>query len=134
MTNLNNKQGPVEHSELIERFLGITNNNENKYARAYGGILELDCDSTLKLLIIVMIDDARLNKGWVKWAQNTYADKLCKSRNSIHLWFKRLEDEGILIPSETNKAGGRKNKHVLDLLLFIKKYSKSVLQVDTPLV
>ncbi|MEK6264620.1 MAG: hypothetical protein N2B06_07630 [Clostridium sp.] len=134
MTNLNKRKEPVEHQKYIDRFLGITNSSENKYARAYGGILELDCDSTLKLLIIVMIDDARLNKGWIKWAQNTYADKLCKSRNSIHLWFKRLEEEEIIIPSESNKAGGRKNKHVLDLHLFIKKYSKSVLQVGTPSV
>ena len=131
MKDLNNKVVNTEHARLIKSFLDLTNNKANVFARAYPSILSLKCDATLKLLIIVMIDDARLNKGWIKWAQNTYADKLCKSRNSIHLWFKRLEEEQIIIPSENNKAGGRKNKHVLDLHLFIKKYSKPVLQVGT---
>ena len=123
MQNLNKKSTKVEHEKLIKQFYNIVNNKENKYARAYGGILEADCDSTLKLLIILMIDDARLNKGHVTWAHSTYGGKINKGRQTILRWFHSLEDDGILIPLSHNKAGGYKNRHVLDIAQFLKTYS-----------
>lgn len=122
MKDLNNKKINLEHRDIITKFLEVVNNKKNIFARAYPGVMALPCDSTLKLLVILMIDDARLNKGWVKWAHNTYADKLGRKRNTILKHFKNLEELGILIPSVENKVGGRKNKHVLDLVKFIRYY------------
>lgn len=123
MNDLNNKKVNLEHRDTIKKFLEVVNNKKNTFARAYPSIMAINCDSTLKLLVILMIDDARLNKGWVKWAHNTYADKLGRKRNTILKHFKNLEELGILLPSAENKVGGRKNKHVLDLLKFIRHYS-----------
>lgn len=95
---------------------------EPKYFKGYHSIMKLKCDSTLKCLLIIMMDDANINKGMIKWKHQTYADKLCMSRIQIKRWFGKLVESRVLIEHVDNHQGGKQNKYVIDLGKLFKAY------------
>tara|TARA_R110000868_G_scaffold386719_1_gene655097 strand:+ start:480 stop:1148 length:669 start_codon:yes stop_codon:yes gene_type:complete len=86
--------------------------DEGDYAPLYPDIVRSDLTDLQKLVVSLMCNDINMN-GSITWKQQTYADKLGKSRQSIYKNFKWLEENGMLIANTNNKAGGKSNTYTL---------------------
>ena len=95
---------------------------EPKFFKGYHSIIKLKCDSTLKCLLVIMMDDANINGGMIKWKHQTYADKLSMSRIQVKRWFDKLVDLKILMEHEGNHQGGKQNKYAINLTVLFKMY------------
>jgi len=98
--------------------------DEPKFFKGYHSIMKLNCDSTLKCLLIIMMDDANVNKGVMKWKHQTYADKIGMSRIQVKRWFDKLVANHILLEHESNHAGSKQNKYAINLSELFKVYKK----------
>ena len=97
----------TKNQEMIQQLM-----DEGDYAPLYPDILRSDLTDLQKLVVSLMCNDIRMN-GSITWKQQTYADKLGKSRQSIYKNFKWLEENGMLIANANNKAGGKSNTYNL---------------------
>lgn len=112
----------MEYKQITEQYLKTLKESKPKFFKAYHFIMRLNCDSTIKLLLIIMMDDANINKGIIKWKHNTYADKLGISIRQVQRLFKTLEGNGSIYPHKDNHAGGKQNKFAINLSQIIKLY------------
>ena len=71
-------------------------------------------DSTYKILLTLMCNDLYMN-GMITWKQNTYADKMGITRQSVNKMFNRLIDIDVLIPDSKNKPGSKHNTFQLSI-------------------
>ena len=99
--------GKTNNQEYLKQLM-----DEGDYAPLYPDILRSDLTDLQKLVVSLMCNDIRMN-GSITWKQQTYADKLGKSRQSIYKNFKWLEENGMLIANANNKAGGKSNTYNL---------------------
>lgn len=115
----------MEWDSCIKQYNVIVKKNGEaapKFYKGYHSIMKLNCDSTLKCILIIMMDDANINGGIIKWKHQTYADKISMSRLQVKRWFDKLVACKILLQHENNHQGGKQNKYVIDLALLFKTY------------
>ena len=93
----------TKNQEMIQQFM-----DEGDYPNLFPIILKSKLTPLEKLTVSTMTNDIRMNGG-VTWKHQTYADKLGSSRNVMINMFHKLIELGILIPNESNKAGGKSN-------------------------
>ena len=93
----------TQNQEMIQQFM-----DEGDYPNLFPIILKSKLTPLEKLTVSTMTNDIRMNGG-VTWKHQTYADKLGSSRNVMINMFHKLIELGILIPNESNKAGGKSN-------------------------
>ena len=73
-----------------------------------------DIDSSYKILMSLMCNDIYMN-GMVTWKQQTYADKMGVTRQSVFNMFKKLVKTHVLIPNDNNKSGSKQNTYSFDI-------------------
>ena len=93
----------TKNQEMIQQFM-----DEGDYPNLFPIILKSKLTPLEKLAVSTMTNNIRMN-GSVTWKHQTYADKLGSSRNVMINMFHKLIELGILIPNESNKAGGKGN-------------------------
>ena len=93
----------THNQEMIQQLM-----DEGDYPNLFPIILKSKLTPLEKLAVSTMTNDIRMN-GEVTWKHQTYADKLGSSRNVMINMFHKLIELGILIPNESNKAGGKSN-------------------------
>ena len=97
----------TENQEMIQQLM-----DEGEYSPLYPFVLQSNLSDFQKILISIMLNDIRMN-GSITWKHQTYADKLLKSRKGIWDQFRILNECGIIIPMEDNKAGSKSNKFTI---------------------
>lgn len=110
------------HEKVKENYLEVISQNKPKFFKGYHFIAKLKCDSTLKLVLIIMMDDANINSGVIKWKHDTYADKLNMSRKQVMRWFNVLEKQDVIIPHKNNHSGGKQNQFSIHIPHLLKIY------------